>query len=187
MTTRYFSFFVAVALLWAGNGVPQASSRMAAKTLVLSAAFSSAAMDLARSVDSYTGVTDVGIPEISDALAAASVQAHSQGELQSMKVLRTFFQDKLDNNTLRAQAIAKAIEAWKMKHPEASQTAQDEEIQTVRVEALDLPGMREMTRREDDCEAEMYRIFKSGTYRDPPHCADVRLRHDEHAMLQFFP
>jgi hypothetical protein len=186
MTTRYFSFSVALALLWVGNGVPQASSKMSGKGLGLSAAFSAAAVELARSVDSYTGVTDMGIPEISDTLAAASVQAHSQGELQSMKVLRTFLEDKMDNNALRARTVAKAIEAWRMKHPGASQAVEDEASATLRMDALELPGVREMTRREDDCEAEMYRIFVAGTYRDPQHCGDVRLRNDEHAMLQYF-
>jgi hypothetical protein len=187
MTTRYFSFYVALVLLSVGDGVPQvSSSKMPGKTLGLSAAFSSAAMDLARSVDSYAGVTDVGIPEISDALAAASVQAHSQGELQSMKVLRTFLEDKMDNNTLRAQTVAKSIEAWKTKHPGVSQAAEDEAIATVRMDVQNLPGVREMTRREDECEAEMDRIFRSGTFHDPQHCADVRLRNDEHAMLQYF-
>jgi hypothetical protein len=188
MTTRYFSFSVALALLWAGNGIPQvSSSKTSGKTLGLSATFSAAAMELARSVDSYTGVTEVGIPEISDALASASQQAHSPGELQSMKVLRTFLEDKLDNNTLRAQTVAKTIYAWKMKHSGASQAATDEAIATLRMETLDLPGMREMTRREDDCAAEMSRIFAAGTFHDPQHCSDVRLRTDEHAMMQFFP
>jgi len=149
----------------------------------LSGGFSAAATELTRTVDSYSGVTDVGIPEISDALAVASKQAHSAGELQSMKVLRTFLEDKMDNNQLRESAVAKAVEAWKSKHP----TGDAGEVETVRADARELPGMREMTHREDDCAAEMMMIFRSGTFHEPQRCGGVRLSKDAHAMAQYFP
>jgi hypothetical protein len=149
----------------------------------LSGGFSAAATNLTRTVDSYSGVTDVGIPEISDSLAVASQQAHSAGEQQAMKVLRTFLEDKMDNNALRESAIAKAVEAWKSKHP----SGDAEDVENVRADARDQPGMREMTHREDNCAAEMMMIFRSGTFHEPQRCGDVRLSKDGHAMAQYFP
>jgi hypothetical protein len=174
-----FAFSVLLSTLWAGNGVPQS------KGLVLSADFSSAATELVRAVDAYEGVTEVGISEISDTLSATSKQAHSPGEEQAMRALRTFLEDKLDNNSLRAETIAKAEKAWKLKHGGMAPGADDAAI--LRQNALELPGVREMTHREDDCAAQLRQIFSSQSYRTPTRCSDVRLRRDEHAMRQFFP
>ncbi len=179
MNRRQFAFSVLLATLLTGQGVPQT------KGLLLSSEFSSAATELVRSVDAYEGVTEVGIPEISDALAAASTRAHTQGEEQAMRALRTFLEDKMDNNALRAETIAKAENAWKLKHGGARPGAEDAAM--LRQNALELPGVREMTHREDDCAAELRLIFSMKSYRAPGRCADVRLRKDEHAMRQFFP
>jgi hypothetical protein len=174
-----FAFSVLLVTLWAGKGVPQA------KGLVLSADFSSAATELVRTVDAYQGVTEVGIPEISDALSATSKQAHSQGEEQAMRALRIFLEDKLDNNALRAETIAKAENAWKLKHGGMAPGTDEDAI--LRQNALELPGVREMTHREDDCAAQLRQIFSSQSYRAPTRCSNVRLRVDAHAMQQFFP
>jgi hypothetical protein len=157
--------------------MPQSGSKgQGSKSLGLSGGFSAAATELTRMVDSYTGVTDSGVPEISDALSAASAQSRSQGEQQAMKALRTFLEDKMDNNGLRE----KAVDAWKSKHAGVDREA-------ARMDALEQPGVREMTHREDDCAAEIEMILRSGRFHEAQRCGSVRLSGDAHAMAQFFP
>ena len=183
MTNRFHTFSVALcSLLLVGYAVSQSRS------MGLSAAFIPAALDAARTVDSDESIAPASTAEASAAVEAAGAQSHTQGDLQALKLLRNFLDDKLENNTLRAQAVAKAVNAWRNAHLElASTAAAEQELALIRQQALDSPGVREMTRREDDCTSDLGRMLRSASFRVPQLCANVRLSRDPHAMQQYFP
>ena len=183
MRNRVRTFSAALALLPSVvNAVPQS------KSMGLSAEFSTAALDAARVVDSDEGMSKAAAGEADAAVETAGAAAHTQGDSDALKALRAFLDDKLDNNVLRAQVVAKAVDAWKNAHPQmVSTAAAAEELAGVRMQALDHPGVREMTRREDDCASDLGRMLRSGSFRTTERCAAVRMSRDEHAMAQFFP
>jgi hypothetical protein len=153
----------------------------ASQSKTLSANFCSVALQAVRVIDSYTGTGSGG--DAGDAVNAAQAAVHTQAEQNAMKALHAFLDDKLDNNVLRAQVMAKAVDTWKNSHANGP----DSELDEVRTQALDHPGIREMTRREDDCAASMSRMLRGGVYREPERCDGVRLSRDAHAMQQYFP
>ena len=149
----------------------------------LSAEFVAAAVNATRAVDAYSGSNDSeSNREVEVELATAQSLARTAGEREAMRTLTTFFEDKIANNAMRGDVISKAINATKNKNAGLNEQSLD----LVRADALNQGGVREMTRREDDCAFQLSNVLRSGVFTTPNKCAVVCISRDDHAMAQFF-